>query len=487
MKIRVAFAALALAMLAAPTARAEIPAMSLDLGLTAGGNLVLDQWDVNEVDANQRWLTPGHGGLVKGRLGFTPWRWLSLELGAGVVLAPARNLNWITQYEVDVLIQPFSFYNFTPFLDVGGLAYHNLTADVGGPDMDPQGHWGLGVRYLLLDWLALRAEARHVISDGLPSGRLPVSSNVELVVGADFFLWRQAKDADGDGIVDDEDKCPADAGPAATKGCPDRDKDGSADKDDKCPDEAGPAERQGCPARDQDGDGIIDEEDKCPAEAGPKDNDGCPWGDSDNDGLTDDVDRCPKEAGPKENKGCPWGDSDSDGVTDDKDKCPDEAGPADNNGCPEKDTDGDGIVDRLDNCPDEAGSKENNGCKVRQLVVLTKEKIEILDKVYFAFNKAVIEKRSFPLLDNVAAVVIAHPEIAKIRIEGHTDSVGNADYNRKLSQQRADAVKAYLVKKGISEERFEAVGFGPDKPVETNKTADGRSKNRRVEFNIVER
>jgi outer membrane protein OmpA-like peptidoglycan-associated protein len=87
----------------------------------------------------------------------------------------------------------------------------------------------------------------------------------------------------------------------------------------------------------------------------------------------------------------------------------------------------------------------------------------------------------------VAAVVQAHPEILKIRIEGHTDSVGNADYNRKLSQQRADAVKAYLVGKGIDGGRFEAVGYGPDKPVETNKSKDGRAKNRRVEFNITER
>jgi len=232
---------------------------------------------------------------------------------------------------------------------------------------------------------------------------------------------------------------------------------------------------------------VVDPEDRCVDQAGPKENQGCPWGDSDNDGLTDDVDKCPKQAGPKENNGCPWGDQDNDGLTDDKDKCRDQAGPVENSGCPDADRDGDGIVDRLDNCPDEAGDKVNNGCQAKQLVVLKAEKIEILDKVYFAVDKAVIEKRSNALLDNVAAVLKSHPEILKMRVEGHTDSTGNADHNRKLSQDRASAVKVYLVKAGIDEARLEAVGFGPDKPIEDNKTKDGRAKNRRVEFNIVGR
>ncbi|MBN2362198.1 MAG: OmpA family protein [Deltaproteobacteria bacterium] len=487
MRLRVTLPSLALLLCSATAARAEIPNLSLDLGITAGGHLVLDQWDVNEQDTSGNWTIPGHTGLVKGRIGFTPWRWMSLELGAGLVPAPSANLALLTQYEADLLIQPFDIGDLTPFLDVGGFAYHNLTADAGGMDMDPAFHYGLGVRYLLFDWLALRAEVRHVISDGFPSGGLPVSSNLELAVGADFFVWAAAKDRDGDGIADPDDRCPDKPGPKETKGCPDRDRDGVADQDDKCPDEPGPAEREGCPANDRDDDGVLDEDDRCPDEAGPKANRGCPWGDTDGDGLTDDQDRCPNDAGPKDNRGCPWGDADSDGVTDDKDRCPDQEGPVENGGCPDADRDGDGIVDRLDNCPDEAGDKKNNGCKVKQLVVLKQEKIEILDKVYFAFNKAVIEKRSFPLLDNVATVLNAHPEILKVRVEGHTDSVGDADYNRKLSQQRADAVKEYLVGKGVDGERLETAGYGPDKPVETNKTSAGRAKNRRVEFNITER
>ena len=499
-------------MLFAGTSRAEIPNLSLDVGLTGGGNLVLDRWDIAEFDDAGNFVNPGHGGLIKGRLGVTPWRWLSLELGVGLVPTPAGDLNMITQYEGDVLIQPFDFGNLTPFLDLGGGVYHNLTADVGGLDIDPQFHYGLGLRYLLLDWLALRAEARHVLSDGVAAGALPVSSNLELAVGVDVFVWAKAKDRDDDGIADKEDKCPDEAGPVATGGCPDRDSDGIADRADRCPDVAGKAELQGCPDRDgdgvidaedrcpdlagpaakqgcpdRDGDGVVDPEDRCVDQAGPKENQGCPWGDSDNDGLTDDVDKCPKQAGPKENNGCPWGDQDNDGLTDDKDKCRDQAGPVETSGCPDADRDGDGIVDRLDNCPDEAGDKVNNGCQAKQLVVLKAEKIEILDKVYFAVDKAVIEKRSNALLDNVAAVLKSHPEILKMRVEGHTDSTGNADHNRKLSQDRASAVKVYLVKAGIDEARLEAVGFGPDKPIEDNKTKDGRAKNRRVEFNIVGR
>ncbi|MBN2362197.1 MAG: OmpA family protein [Deltaproteobacteria bacterium] len=490
MKNLVALFTAALFALAAGAARAEIPNLSLDLGLSGGGNLVLDKWDIGERSEAGDQVSPGHTGIVKGRVGFTPWRWLSLEVGAGLVPAPTGpEVNAVLQYEGDVLIQPFDFGDLTPFLDIGGFAYHNLTADVDGVDLDPAFHYGLGIRYLMLDWLALRAEARHVISDGMGSGALPVSSNLELTVGVDLFVWAQAKDRDGDGVVDKEDQCPDEAGPAERRGCPvrDRDGDGVEDADDQCPDEAGPAERQGCPVRDQDGDGVEDADDRCPQEAGPVENSGCPWGDTDGDGLTDDQDKCPREAGPVENSGCPWGDSDGDGLTDDQDKCPQEAGPAENNGCPDTDRDGDGIVDRLDNCPDEAGVKENNGCQAKQLVVLKQEKIEILDKVYFAFNKAVIEKRSFKLLDNVAAVLKAHPEILKIRVEGHTDSTGDADYNRKLSQERADAVRAYLAQQGVEEARLEAAGYGPDKPIEDNKTKDGRAKNRRVEFNIVGR
>jgi OmpA-OmpF porin, OOP family len=106
--------------------------------------------------------------------------------------------------------------------------------------------------------------------------------------------------------------------------------------------------------------------------------------------------------------------------------------------------------------------------------------------VHFEYNKAAIQKRSFKLLDEVARVINAHPELQHIRIEGHTDDKGNEAYNKKLSQDRAEAVQRYLTQKGVAEGRLEAVGFGEENPIAENNTDAGRSKNRRVEFKIVD-
>jgi len=159
----------------------------------------------------------------------------------------------------------------------------------------------------------------------------------------------------------------------------------------------------------------------------------------------------------------------------------------DNHGCPYPDTDGDGVVDRFDNCPKDKGPVTNQGCpeKVKQLVVITREKIVIKDKVYFALNKAAIKPKSFTMLNQIAEVLKGHPEIEMIQIEGHTDNTGSAEVNRKLSQARADSVRTYLIGQGVKDTRLKAVGFGPDHPADTNATAAGRENNRRVEFNIV--
>ncbi|MCY1036470.1 OmpA family protein [Corallococcus sp. BB11-1] len=108
-----------------------------------------------------------------------------------------------------------------------------------------------------------------------------------------------------------------------------------------------------------------------------------------------------------------------------------------------------------------------------------------MESVFFENNQAVIQKRSNPVLDKVAAILVSHPEIAKIRVEGHTDNTGKADYNLDLSQRRAEAVVDYLVAKGVERGRLEAQGFGPNQPIADNAKADGRAKNRRVEFKIV--
>jgi outer membrane protein OmpA-like peptidoglycan-associated protein len=280
-------------------------------------------------------------------------------------------------------------------------------------------------------------------------------------------------DSDGDGIFDDVDKCPTVKeninGIEDTDGCPeideDTDKDGIKDSLDKCPKEAedkdGFEDDDGCPDVDDDKDGILDVNDKCRLE--PEDKDGF-----------------------QDEDGCPDPDNDGDGILDAADECPMVKGVIENRGCPDVDTDNDGVVDRLDNCPKEPGLAKNNGCKNKQLVVLTGDKLEILDSVYFKLNKAVIENRSFPLLNNVAKILADHPELKMVRVEGHTDSQGDDASNMKLSQGRAEAVVAYLVKKGVGDERLSAKGFGETKPLADNATKAGRAKNRRVEFNLGE-
>ncbi len=306
-------------------------------------------------------------------------------------------------------------------------------------------------------------------------------------------------DQDEDGILDDDDRCPTDPGPIGNGGCPwgDADRDDIKDNLDRCPNRAGPAENGGCPWGDADGDGIKDNVDKCPKAPGPAENGGCPWGDADEDGVLDNVDKCPEEPGPAENAGCPWGDIDGDGIKDNVDKCPKERedpdGFEDEDGCPDPDNDKDGIPDKDDKCPDKPetinGYKDEDGCpdKGRVVVIVKKEKIEILQKVHFAYAKARILPDSYSLLNQVALVLRAHPEIKKLRVEGHTDSAGPDASNQKLSEQRAEAVMDYMVNRGVDPNRLEAKGYGESMPISSNKTARGRAVNRRVEFMILER
>ncbi len=254
----------------------------------------------------------------------------------------------------------------------------------------------------------------------------------------------------------------------------------------------------GCDDPDNDQDGILDGVDKCPNEPENRndweDGDGCPdtIPDTDGDGLLDPKDRCPMDPEDvdqfEDEDGCPDPDNDKDGVLDIADKCPNEPGIVENRGCPDKDRDADTVVDRRDNCPDVPGPPSNMGCpeKQKQTVRIEESKIEILDTVYFRTDSDEILKKSFGLLDNVATVLNAHPEIEKIRVEGHTDSRGKRDHNLDLSNRRAASVMKYLVGKGVDAKRLESRGFGPDKPVVPDaKSAAEHAKNRRVVFHIL--
>jgi len=216
-------------------------------------------------------------------------------------------------------------------------------------------------------------------------------------------------------------------------------------------------------------------------------------GDKDGDGIKDDVDKCPNDPedkdGFEDEDGCPDLDNDKDGIPDVKDKCPNEPedkdGFEDADGCPDPDNDKDGVPDTTDKCPNEAGPPDNDGCpKKYEHIVVTEAKIELKQKIFFETNKAVIMPRSFSLLAEIGQVLQSRPTMT-VRIEGHTDSRGKRAHNMTLSQSRADSVRQFLIGLGIEESRMEAKGFGPDQPIETNKTAAGREKNRRVEFFIT--
>lgn len=229
--------------------------------------------------------------------------------------------------------------------------------------------------------------------------------------------------------------------------------------------------------KDTDGDGITDDKDKCPTVKGTAKYNGCPIPDTDGDGINDEQDKCPNVKGLAKYNGCPIPDTDQDGINDEEDKCPTVAGLARYNGCPIPDTDGDGVNDEEDKCPTEKGDPSNAGCpKLADLNFNNKS-------VTFLTGSAVLSKPATAELDKLYAILNERPNVA-INIEGHTDNTGRPETNTALSQKRADAVKAYLVKKGISEDRMTATGFGPSKPVADNKTAAGRAENRRVEFSL---
>jgi len=149
------------------------------------------------------------------------------------------------------------------------------------------------------------------------------------------------------------------------------------------------------------------------------------------------------------------------------------------------DIDGDGIPNAEDNCPGVKGTAEYYGCAVPQLVVLRADKIEILEKVFFATGSDTLEERSYALLDNIAKVMTVHPEIVHVRVEGHTDNTGDAAFNLDLSEKRAAAVVNYLKTHGIGEARVSAQGFGSENPIADNEDPEGRAANRRVEFSII--
>jgi|GEM_PF-1160984 len=336
--------------------------------------------------------------------------------------------------------------------------------------------YAVGLKWFLFKNLNIRLDLRGITSfDAINTAFAPS-------LGLQYYFngGRKNPDLDGDGIANDVDKCPNEPelvnGYMDEDGCPedpnDWDGDGIANDADKCPKAPetvnGFEDQDGCPEKDTDGDGIIDPQDKCPNDPetknGYKDEDGCPEdpNDWDSDGIANDLDQCPKEPetvnGIDDQDGCPDlipGDRDQDGIRDDSDLCPD--------------------VKEIVN-----GYKDEDGCPDHELDEFSGH----VEGIHFNVGKSTILVDSYDKLNRGAALLLKYPQLRFV-IEGHTDSTGEKDMNMRLSRSRAESVRQYLINRGVSGSRMTIEAYGPDRPIGSNQTKDGRALNRRIEFRLL--
>ena len=336
----------------------------------------------------------------------------------------------------DTRINRFAFNGLYDFKDLSdtvtpyvliGIGYEDVGDEKNDYESSPYGNYGAGVKWTVYKNIALRAELKHMLRTEDGGNELYYGLGLSIPFGEKSSHAAVKEEVVAAAIVLDSDN-----------------------------------------------DGIIDEKDKClTTPAGIKVNaNGCAL-DSDKDGVADYKDRCPATpTGTKvDTTGCAF-DSDKDGVADYKDTCPmTPAGRAVSaQGC-ELDGDNDGVVDALDNCPaTQAGSKVDvNGCS--QKIVL---------EINFETSSATIDTQKSPQLQKYADFMKLNPEY-NVSIIGHTDSHGSAAFNKRLSQQRADAVKKDLVDRGVDASRIETIGYGEEQAIADNTTAEGRAINRRIE------
>lgn len=409
----------------------------LSLALAAPGfGVRLDLGVTLPVSAPQSsYFTAGPGGTITGELGLLPF--LDVQAQLGYTLLPRTELSPTT--------------GSGTLLDVGaGVRLHRMIADTklvpwgevllsygasGGSRLPLTVSTGLSFHPVPMGWLVgVFARLQHVFALAAPEEGFQSydATLVSFGVSLEYFVSPPPPDTDGDGVADAVDPCPAEAGPE--HGCP----------------RAAPV-----PDADGDGDGIVDSKDRCATEA------------EDPDGFED-------------QDGCPDRDDDADGAVDEKDLCPRLAGPV--QGCP--DGDGDGVADREDACPKVKGLPADKGCPQYKDIVVTDTKLEIKQKIFFAFGTTKILPKSEPLLDEVARLLSDRPSFC-VRIEGHTDNKGAKEANLALSTGRAEAVRDYLAHNDLDDTRMVAQGYGQALPIDSNGTLEGREHNRRVEFVII--
>ena len=260
------------------------------------------------------------------------------------------------------------------------------------------------------------------------------------------------------------------------------------------------------PPRDLDGDGLAGKADQCRKDPEDfdefQDDDGCPDPDNDGDEIADEEDACPDDPEDRDEfedeDGCPDDDNDGDGLLDTEDVCPNVAedldGWLDDDGCPELDNDQDGVADADDLCPEEAedrdGNQDEDGCPEDEAVAeFTRERIVIKQRIRFRSGSARLLPASSTVLDEVLRILRSQPDV-RVRVEGHTDSVGQAEFNQKLSEERAAAVRLYLLDQAQDvtslPSRLDSAGYGFSRPRESNESKEGRAANRRVEFVVVD-
>jgi OmpA-OmpF porin, OOP family len=432
--------------LAAHAAEAEEPVANnpFEVGVFGGVHFYNKDHGLSRVEGDSPGTSPDNGGIFGLRLGYNLNEWIGFE--AEGAISPTRTRNDTTRdnilaYRAHVIgtflhsgyVRPFALIGYGAMSAFPGT-YNSEDGQWFPRSRDTDGffHIGIGSKFPINDMFGLRLDGRVMAPAAIAHKIAKVGSET------------------GYGGPDWEILLAAYMGFGAEKAPPPAPKPAPAPVVDK----------------DTDGDGIPDSSDKCPNEPedkdGFQDEDGCPDPDNDGDGILDKDDKCPNEP------------EDKDGFQDE-------------DGCPDPDNDGDGIPDTNDKCPNEPetvnGYQDSDGCP-DEVPAALKKFTGVIQGINFKTGSASITKDSHKVLDKAVQVLVDYPDV-RMEVGGHTDNVGKEEFNKELSQKRAESVKEYLVGKGISSDRLTAVGYGMEKPLTSNKTKADKAKNRRTEFTLI--